>query len=191
MTNRLLAFIVVLTLAGCATVEKVERGQQSVGDRLVVDLEGPWNRFANVGPAGTPTWTVDGFQVDRLQFFVGIKDGTDLAAVATGGKDQRPLVFNAQMQPHEIVALYETLLTRDGSTFKLERLEPVQFLNGPGFRFSYLLTRRTDDVRLAGMGYAAVRQTELFAIVYSAPRLGFFPRYEKQVEKMALTARLK
>jgi hypothetical protein len=189
--KRLLTIVLVLFLSGCATVAKVDKGQQVVKDRLVVDLEGPWNQFASVGSAQIPTWTIDGFSVDRLQFFVGIKDGAQLAPALPGSKDQRPLMFRAQMQPHEIVALYETYLTRDGSTFKLDRLEPVQFLEGQGFRFTYLLTRRMDDVRLAGVGYGVVRGGELFGIVYQAPRLGFFPRYEKQIEKMALTARLK
>ena len=52
------------------------------------------------------------------------------------------------------------------------------------------LTRRMDGVQLSGVGYGAVRGGELFGIVYQAPRLGFFPRYSKQIETMALSARL-
>jgi hypothetical protein len=188
---RLLALVLVFLVTGCVTVAKVDKGQQIVQGRLVVELEGHWNQFASVGQAQIPTWTIDGFSVDRLQFFVGVTDGAVLAPAQPGAKDQRPLVFRAQMQPHEIVALYETYLTRDGSAFKLDRLEPIQFLGGQGFRFAYLLTRRMDGVQLSGVGYGAVRGGELFGIVYQAPRLGFFPRYAKQIETMALSARLK
>jgi hypothetical protein len=180
-------------LAGCAAMAKVEPGQQTVSDRLVVDLDGPWNRFNRASLAGldVPTWTVEGFTVDKLQFFVGIKDGEVLADRPKGAKEQRPLTFHKEMKAHEIVALFEGLYTQDGSTFTLEKIEPITFVGAPGFKFSYTLIRRADDVKLSGVGYGAIRNGELNAIVYSAPHLGFFPRYQDQIEKMALGARLK
>ena len=137
--RRLLILVVSALVAGCAAMAKVEQGQQVVADRLVVDLDGPWNRFTR--GVEVPTWTVEGFTVDRLQFFVGIK--------------------------------------------------PVTFVGEPGFKYSYTLIRRGDDVRLSGVGYGAVHDGELIVINYSAPRLGFFPRYQAQIEKMALGARLR
>lgn len=189
--SRFLLLALVLALAGCATISKVERGEQVVRGRLVVQLDGPWNQFDGTLASTWPTWTVEGQTVDRLVFVVGLKDGGELAPPLPGAKDQRPLTFRATMQPHEVVALYQAFLTRDGSTFTLDKLEPVRFLDGNGFRFRFSVVRRFDDVRISGMGYAAVRGGELFAIVYSAPRLGFFPRYEAQVEKMAQSARLR
>jgi hypothetical protein len=186
--KRLLILLAGFLLAGCATVAKVDQGQQTVADRLQVDLQGPWNRLAS---GGIPTWTVDGFTVDRLQFFVGIKDGEPIAARPHGADQQRPLTFHASMKAHEIVALFEGLYTQDGSTFTLERIEPFPFLGDAGFKFRYAIIRRGDDVRLSGVGYGAVRDSELTVISYSAPRLGFFPRYQDQVETMARSARLK
>jgi hypothetical protein len=187
--KRVLIWVVSALVAGCAAMAKVEPGQQVVADRLMVDLDGPWNRF-NRG-VDVPTWTVEGFTVDRLQFFVGIKDGQPIAERPKGAKEQRPLTFHASMKAHEIVALFEGLYTQDGSTFTLDRIEPITFLAQPGFKFSYTLIRRGDDVKLSGIGYGAVQNAELTAIVYSAPRLGFFPRYQAPVEKMAMGARLK
>jgi hypothetical protein len=191
-------FIVVVSalVAGCAAMAKVEPGEQVVSDRLVVDLDGPWNRFNRNSLQGNaavdvPTWTVEGFTVDRLQFFVGIRDGKPIADRAKGAKEQRPLTFHASMKAHEIVALFEGLYTQDGSTFTLDGIEPVTFVGAPGFKFRYTLIRRSDDVRLSGVGYGAVQNGELTVIVYSAPRLGFFPRYQTQIEKMALGARLR
>ena len=182
---------VALLLAACATpgVVKVEQGQQSVADKLELQLDGPWNRFSKSDGDSVPTWTVEGFAVDRLQFFVAIKDGADIVKRDT--KKQRPLTFHSSMQPQEVVALFQGLLTEHGSTFTLEKLEPITFLGEDGFRFRYSLKRRSDDVRLAGVGYGAIHHGELTVILYSAPRLGFFPRYEAQIEKMALGARLK
>jgi len=185
-----------LLLAACATpvtkrleVVKVEAGQQAVADKLELELDGPWNRFTNTDSDAIPTWTVEGFSVDRLQFFVAIKDGADI--VKRDAKKQSPLTFHSAMQPQEGVALFQGLLTARGSTFTLEKLEPITFLGEDGFRFRFSLRRRGDDVRLAGVGYGAIHQGELTVILYSAPRLGFFPRYEAQIEKMALGARLK
>lgn len=186
----LIALLAVLLIGGCATVTKVERGDQSV-DRLAVKLEGPWNRFEGIAGFPVPTWTMEGIWVDRLQFFVGVKDGAPLVPQSGPDAQKRPLTFRASMQPHEVVALFQTLLTRDGSTFTLDKLDPATFLGGPGMRFEFSVVRRVDEVRLSGFGYARVVNGELHAIVYQAPRLGFYPRHQPQVEKMAQTAMLK
>lgn len=191
--NRLLALLAVLLIGGCATptVSKVEQGEQVVGERIVVKLDGPWNRFDNFGGFPVPTWTVEGVTVDRLQFFVGIKDGATLVPQSDAAREKRPLTFRKSMQPHEIVSLFQTMLTGDGSTFTLDKLDPVAFLGGQGIRFQYSLVRRVDEVRLSGFGYARVVGDQLHAIVYQAPRLGFYPRYQPQVDRMALTAGLR
>lgn len=186
--KRLLLCVLALVLAGCAQMTKVGPGETVVDGKLVVKLDGSWNQSAlKVVPTAT-TWTVDGLSVDRLHFFVGLPDGATLAPVA---KDARPLVFKAAMPAHEIVSLYQGLLTRDGSSFTLSRLEPVEFLGAPGFRFEYLLVRKGDDVRLQGVAYGVVRDRQLYLMDYAAPRLGFFPRHRPQVELIARGARLK
>jgi hypothetical protein len=191
--HRLLALVLAALLSACAPfqVARVPAGETLVGGRLQMQLDGPWNSLGTLVLSTATTWTVDGVTVDSLQFFVGIKDGEVVAPGQPGAKAQQPLTFKASMAPHEVVALYQTLWTRDGSSFTLDRLEPADFLGGKGFRFDYTLLRKADDVRLAGFGYALVKDKELFVIHYSAPRLGFFPRYRAQVERMALAARLK
>jgi hypothetical protein len=94
------------------------------------------------------------------------------------------------MQPHEIVSMFEGMLTRDGSTFKLTKLEPSPFGGLKGFRFEYILIRKMDNVVLLGVGWGAVSKGELFALLYTAPRLGFYARHAPQVEKIALSAKV-
>ena len=136
---------------------------------------------------------IDGFAVDLLQFYVGIKDGEVVRRVPTSsGREQRPVTFRSSMQAHEIVAMYQTVVTADGSSFTLQKLEPAEFVGVRGFRFDFEVVRKFDEVRLSGVGYgAAVRNGELFAITYTAPRLGFFQRYAGQVESMAKSARVR
>ena len=102
-----------------------------------------------------------------------------------------PLAFKSTMQAAEIVTLYQNLLTRDGSSFTLDKLDPATFVGAPGFRFEYSLVRKIDDVRLRGVAWGAVYQGELFLINYSAPRLGFFQRSVGEVDQMVKTARIK
>jgi len=191
ITLRVAAFALVLFMAGCANVSKVNTGETVVKNRLAVKVDSPWNQFERGLADNTPTWTVEGITIDALQFYVGIKDGELIAPTPNQGKGTQPLAFKANMQPADVVALYQGLFTRDGSSFTLEKLEPAEFVGAKGFRFEYALTRKVDDVRLRGVAYGAVRNGELFLINYSAPRLGFYPKYAAQVETLAKSAKVK
>jgi hypothetical protein len=189
MIRLLAALALAAFLAGCASVVKVGPGDTVVADRVAVSIDGAWNQLNLPGSATAATWTQDGITLDLLQFYVALKDGDALAPAAS--KEQRPLTFKASMQPHEIVALFQGLYTRDGSTFSLDKLEPAEFLGNNGFRFRYTLVRKADDVRVSGVAWGAVRNNELYAMTFTAPRLGFFVRHEKRVEQIAKSARLK
>jgi hypothetical protein len=182
--------LAALLLAGCASVvTKVGPGEAVVGERLAVPIEAAWNQFPGTSPGPAAQWTTDGLLIDLLSFYVGIKDGAPIAAQV--GPNQRPLTFRASMQPHEIAALFESLATRDGSVFTLERLEPVDFLGQRGWRAQYTVLRKFDDVRLSGSAWGVVRDGQLYAITFSAPALGFYPRLLPRVEKIAASARLR
>jgi hypothetical protein len=188
------ALLLLSLLGGCVSVSKVESGDRPIGDRLVVTLDGPWNQInaPNLGPA--QIWTMEGLPVDELKLYSGIKDGQAIHAesmAGSGGAKPKVFAFRSSMQPDEIVALFEGMLTRDGSRFQLAKLEPAPFGGGKGFRFEYSLTRKIDNVPLAGVGYGAVSNGELFAITYMAPQLAFFPRHVARVEQLCRSARMK
>lgn len=179
-----------LVLAGCVAMAKVDPGNRAVGDRLAVEIEGAWNHLQAPGLGPAQTWTREGLTVDQLLLYSGIKDGELVHAPSHGG-NQKDFAFRAGMMPDEVVAMFEGMLTRDGSSFKLTRLAPSPFGGLKGFRFDYMLTRKVDNVVLSGMGWGVVSRGELFAIVYMAPRLVFFSRHAAQVEKIALSAKVK
>ncbi len=189
--NRLLVTILVSLAAGCATVsvKKVETGTQGVGDRMQLTLDGPWNHIdsSRMGPA--QTWTMEGLPIDQLLVYSGIKNEQLVHAESGGGR--KSFAFRSAMQPDEIVAMFEGMLTRDGSTFKLVKLEPAAFGGEKGFRFEYSLIRKGDNVQLSGLCYGAISKGELFAVLYLAPRLGFYPRHQPRVEQIARSARIK
>lgn len=177
-------------LAGCAAVSKVETGQVAVRERMLVQVASPWNRFERGQSDDTPIWTQEGITVDALQFYVGVKDGQLIAPTPREGK-LAPLAFKSSMQAADIVALFQSLQTRDGSTFQLDKLEPVDFVGTRGFRYEFSVVRKLDDVRLRGVAYGAVQRGELYLISYTAPRLAFFNKYAAQVEAIARSASIK
>jgi len=188
----LLAAILVAGIAGCATTQitKVESGERVVGERLEIKVDGAWNLINTPLLAPAQAWTMEGLPIDQLLIYSGVKDGEAIRPQA-GGAAPTSVNFRSSMQPDEIVAMFEAALTRDGSTFKLAKLEPSSFAGAKGLRFEYAVVRKFDNVQLSGVGFAAVRDGELFAMVYSAPRLGFFPRHQQRVEDIARTAKLR
>ena len=180
-----------MLLVGCAAVSKVNTGEVVLKNRLVVNVDAAWNQFERGMADNTPTWTVEGITVDAVQFYVAVRDGELIAPTPAGAKAAVPLAFKASMQPAEVATLYQALWTRDGSSFKLERIAPVAFAGGNGFRFEYELVRKVDEVRLRGVAWGVVRNNELFLINYMAPRLSFFERHLKRVEALAASAKVR
>jgi len=183
--------LLALVLGGCAVVSKVSTGEAVVRNRVAVTVDTPWNKFERGLGHDIPTWTIEGVTVDALEFFVGIKHGEPIVATPSSSKNLQPLTFLSTMPPQDIVALYQSMITRDGSTFTLDKLEPADFLGGKGFRFEFTRVRKYDDVRQRGIAYGTVRNGELHLISYVAPRLGFFPKYVGRAEAIAKSARLK
>jgi hypothetical protein len=185
------ACLLLAASLGCAAVSKVENGEALIRSRLSVQVTEPWNQFERGLADNTPTWTHEGITVDSLQFYVGLKDGELLAPTPTGRKGIEPLTFRAAMQPADVMTLLQSLLTRDGSSFSLDRLEATEFVGARGFRIEYSMVRKLDEVRLRGVAFGAVRNGELFLINYSAPRLAFYPKHAAGVEALARSAKVK
>lgn len=182
--GRVAALALSLLLAACAApVTRVEVGEVVIGKRLAVQVDAAWNQFGGGLTAGVPTWTMEGITVDALRFYTDVKDGQTFGP-GNPPKGRQPLVFKAAMQPADIVAMFQSLQTQDGSSFTLDKLEPAAFLGGAGFRFEYSTVRKVDEVPLKGVAYGRVREGELFLVSYSAPRLVFFPRYQSRVESL-------
>ena len=182
---------IAVLLAGCAAAVKVGQGEAIVAERIGVPTDAAWNQLRGgfTGTNSAAVWTTEGLTIDQVNFFVGVKDGGALAQNA--GKEQRPVNFKASMQGHDLATLFESFYTRDGSSFKLDKLEPVNFLGQSGWRTQFTLVRKFDDVKLTGTIWATVRNGELFAITFAAPTLGFYPRLAPKVEQIAAGARFK
>jgi hypothetical protein len=179
----------IALLAGCAQLSRVATGDVTIRQRMVVTVSGPWNQFDRIAGDATPTWTQEGINVDTLRFHVALKDGELIAPTPPEPKGQKPLAFKSSMQPNDVVALFEAYYSRGGSTFTLDKVSPAPFLGQQGFQFEFSSIRKSDEVRLRGIGWGAVRNGELFVITYTAPRLAFYPRGIGSATAIAKSAR--
>ena len=178
-------------LGACALMPKMAAGPVTVKSVMTVTSDGAWNKFNAVGAIGPgETWTSDGLTLDVMTFYVGLKDGEALSETPRG-ESRKPPAFRASMLPNEIVEFYEASVTRDGSTFKLERLAPAQFAGAPGFRFDFSATRKRDDVALRGFGHGAVIKERMYLITFRAPRIHYFHKHLPRAEAVARSALLK
>lgn len=190
-----LAALLLLLLTACTTVTKVGPGSVTVKD-MQIALDGPWNRFESSAlvlyqaPGATEIWTREGFTLDVLAFYVGIADGEAIGMALPRTQKKMPQ-FRLKMAPHEIVEAFETVVTQDGSFFKLGKLEPARFAGGEGFRFEYELKRKGDSLLFNGVGYGTVANRKLYLVAYSAPRTYYFPKLLPGLEAAVRSASLK
>jgi hypothetical protein len=196
-TPHIAAPLAALLLASCFAMVKVGPGPVAIGDGFSVKLDSAWNRFEAAGttvfaaPGATEVWTAEGMTLDVLAFYIGIREGETLGRALQAGSGRKLPTFRAKMTPHEIVELYENLVTQDGSAFRLGRLAPARFGGVEGFRFEHSLTRKRDSLPLEGVGYGAVVNGRLYLIAYSAPKTHYFAKLLPRVEAVAASASIK
>lgn len=190
--RRLAAALALCLLAACTTVTKVGPGNASVKD-LSFKLDDGWNRFESAAlvlfqaPGATEIWTREGFSLDVLAFYAGIGDGEEIGRALPRTTKKMP-VFRAKMAPQEILEAFETVITQDGSSFTLGKLEPARFGGWDGFRYEYTLKRKGDSLLFNGVGWGAVAQGKLYLMSYSAPRTYYFAKLLPGIEAAAKTA---
>jgi hypothetical protein len=170
-----------LLLAGCTTMERVEPGSFTIREKLRVTADARWNRV-EPAPEDTEVWTADGMALDTLVFYV-VEPGETLGAA---GAPDMPR-WQTWMSPHDIVELYEAVVTQEGSVFRLERLAPARFGGRDGFLFEHTTATREGPL-LGGLAYGAVAGGKLYFMSYTAPRSYFFDRHVAAVRAIAASA---
>jgi hypothetical protein len=183
-------------LAGCTAIVKVE-GDHVVNERMTVTVTEAWNKVSLPGDQQPyDMWTQEGITLDHLRFWAAIKPGQPMmrlprTGVPMGQTAPRVPTFMSGMAPDQLISLFEVLYSADGSIVKMTRIEPAQFAGERGLRFEFSVARKRDDVQLMGVGWVSVRNQELFAATFAAPRLAFFPRLLPMAEAVVKTARIK
>lgn len=193
MKKLLLAFVVVV-LAACASAVKVE-GDQAVNNRLKISVAEAWNKVS-LPDASQPydVWTQEGLSLDQLRFWAAVQSGQSLVYVlpisALSEQARRALTYRAGMAPDELVNLFELVYASDGSLVTVDKVAPTDFAGEAGVRFEFTVLRKRDGLHLKAVGWVSVRNNELFAASFVAPRLWFFPRLLPMAEHVVRTARI-
>lgn len=199
--KRLVSLLMVLALAACTTMSRME-GDQVVNGRLVVHVSEAWNKVTDRWETDPyDTWTQEGLPLDHLRLWGGVRPGQPLMikpAVFSREPDARePRVptFRPGLPPEKLVSLFEELYATAG-TVTITKVDPTMFAGHKGVRFEFTLARRRDDLNMKGVGWVAVRPDavygeELFAATFVAPRLSFYDRLLPRAEAVVRTARVK
>ena len=187
--KKLLAILLALVLAGCATVVKVE-GEQTLNNKLAVKLPEAWNRLSYPGQP-YEVWTQEGASLDQLRMWAGLPAGKEIVSLPSapmGQKAARGPTFTADMAPDQLVGLVGGMCAADGAPGRVTRIEPASFAGADGVRFEFMVIAKKTDLQVRGMGWAAVRNGELYAATYHAPDLAFFRRLAPKAEAVVKTA---
>jgi len=192
MKKTVAALALAALLAGCAAVVKVE-GDQVVRDKMAVKLDSAWNRITNSFQP-YEVWTQEGASLDQLRFWAGVPAGQGLIKpppAGLGQKEQRVPTFASGMSPDELVNLFEHVYSADGSLVKVTKVEPANFAGERGVRFELAITRKGNDLLMRGVGWAAVKNNQLYAATFTAPQLSFYPRLVPKAESVVASVRIK
>ena len=193
--KKLLLCLLISLLTACTAIVKVE-GDQVINNRLAVRLTDAWNKVSIPGAAQPfDTWTQEGLPLDHLRFWAALPAGQSLiTAPRVNSNDMKPArvpTFQAGMQVDQLVNLFETLYSMDGSIVTMTLVEPATFAGEKGAHFQFTMTRKSDGVEMRGLGWVAVRKNELFAASFVAPKKSFYPRLAPKAESVVKTAVIK
>lgn len=194
--KKLLILLFVLTLTACTSIVKVD-GDQVIRNRMTLKLTDAWNKVQLPNDRQPyDVWTQEGLTVDALRFWAAVPNRGELvkplsANVPQGGKAARIPTFVAGMEPDQLVSLFEIMYSSDGSSVTINKVESTVFAGEKGIRFEFAVLRKSDDVQLLGVGWAAIKKDELFAATFLAPKLSFFARLKGKAESVVKSAQIK
>jgi hypothetical protein len=189
-----------LALSGCATAYVLVPAQATKVAKasMTITPGTAWNKSPySVGLSGTgvlnsksETWTQDGPSLNQVTFFGGIKDGESLIKMP-GGSDRKAPLFKSSMLPQEVVEFVEKSfrVQTTSPVFAVTEVKPLTFAGQPGFQFDFAFTT-PDEVRRKGRAAGAVKDGQLYLIVYEAAAIHYFDRNMAEFEKLLSSATL-
>ena len=150
-----------------------------------------WNRLSAREGRNVETWTIDGPQLNKVNFFGGIEVGRPLFREANRRNQPLPRV-TANMLITDIPALLESSYR---SQFAVSRMSidsqiPETIGGHQGIRFTYCFVRTDDQVERRGEAVGAVVGNRLYMVTYEAPAIYFFEKDLEKFRQLAGTLRM-
>lgn len=180
-SNRALALLLIPALAIAVTAEAHklrEKGAKVTvaGSALSVTPSRDWNRLDIKPGKNAETWTLDGAQLNDITFYGGITAGNPLVRERSKKREPMPK-FSSTTLLAEVPELLESTYRayKKIGMFTVTAIEPANFLNQQGVRFTYNFTDE-DGLTRKGEARAAIVKGALYMITFDAPRLHYFNR---------------
>jgi hypothetical protein len=153
--------------------------------RMKITPASDWNRSSMRPSKRGESWTRDGFALNELTFYGGIKPGEPIFRQGYE-HDQKLPKFKAEMLPTDLVEMFEASnrVLLQSSVFKVELTEPAKLGKHNAVRFQYSYAVQAEDLPRKGEAVAAIVGGELYIVNFIAPSLYFFDRDIGEVRKM-------
>ncbi len=172
------SLLLFVAVAACTTPMKlVDPGDRTFADRYTVTTDVSWNELKQ---DGTIVWTNDGFVLQTIRFYAGVKEGESLFK---GDETDSPFPeFQSDMQPSEVLEFVADSLGVLGfQQVEPRRLLPEDFGGYEGFVFEMSMLN-AEGLQVEAMAFASNRDGRLDLILYMGERSYYFPKYEDAVE---------
>lgn len=158
---------------------------------LTVTPSRDWNQLGVRIGKKTETWTLDGEQLNDVTFFGGIEPGMPLVKEKNKKREPLPKFTKTTLLAEVPELLERTYRSYKGSgSFKIDSLEPIQFLGGSGVLFGYEFTDE-DQLTRKGEARATIVGSKLYMITFEAPRLNYFGKSLADFRALADSAKIR
>ncbi|PJG49369.1 hypothetical protein CAF53_14915 [Sphingobium sp. LB126] len=157
---------------------------------LTVTPEREWNRLSARPGRNSETWTLDGDDLNGVNFY-SIETGRTLFREVS--KKTKPLPrFSSTMLLTDIPALLENSyrIALGTTLFSMTSIDPVPFLGAKGVRFSYSFRKQMEDVSRHGEAVGAIVGGRLYLMTFDAPAILYFDRDVAGFRQIVTSARL-
>ncbi len=170
--------LVLSVLAACTQYSLVEAERVKIGDAYSVDPQIAWSKL-QVGDF--EIWTVDGANLESLQFHSGIEPGDTLYERAD---DEDLPVFDTDMKPNQVMEFVVDSLARQGANdIQTSGLRPADFGQLRGYRFEFTF-QTNDGLQMRGLALGTVIEDELHLMLYMGASTYYFEKYLDRVERI-------
>jgi hypothetical protein len=159
---------------------------------MMVQPVSEWNRSSRRPSSRGESWTKDGFQLNRLDFFTQIEPGESIYKERS--RKRRPLPkFRADMLLPDLAELFEAnfSIENDVTLFQVTRAEPALLGGAQGIRIEYEFAFPNDPLRRRGEARLGVSGGKLYVINYAAPTLYYFDASKAEVQRIMESAQLR
>ena len=165
-------------LSGCAAWTLVSAERQTVAGHYSVAPQIAWSRFKQ---GNVELWTVDGPGLQAVRFFDALDDGDVLFPSSQAEKLPG---YSKAMTATEVEEFVVHSIERAGAgNVETGGLRPWRFGSLEGFRFE-LSFLDAGGLEMNGMVAGAADGGKLYLILYTGARAHYFPKYQRQVERV-------